>query len=149
MSLSRYDSRTQALHQTGYRLTPQRAAICRYLATSRGHPSLGEVYERVRVPFPAVSLATVYNTLTVLRDLGEIIEIPGAAEGLRYETYLHPHINLICLRCGRIRDLASDSLAAVQEAMRNDSHFDLRGLRVDGFGLCDACRFAEESESHD
>ncbi len=148
MPLSRYDAMTQALHQAGYRLTSQRAAICHYLAASREHPSPGEVYERVRVQFPAVSLATVYNTLTVLRDLGEIIEIPGTAEGLRYETDLDPHINLICLRCGRIRDLPSRSLSAVQDAIQNDSHFDLRGLRVDGFGLCAACRTAEESDTH-
>ena len=148
MSLSRYDAMTQALHQAGHRLTPQRAAICHYLAISREHPSPGEVYERVRQEFPAVSLATVYNTLLVLRDLGEIIEIPGTAEGLRYETDLNPHINLICLRCGRIRDLPSGSLSAVQDAIQNDSHFDLRGLRVDGFGRCDACRTAEESDTH-
>ncbi len=146
---SRYDAMTEALHQAGHRLTPQRCAICRYLAASREHPSPERVYERVREEFPAVSLATVYNTLTVLRDLGEIIEIPGTTEGLRYETNLEPHINLICLHCGRIRDLPSDSLSIVQNAIHNDSGFDLYGLRVDGFGLCSACRTAEEDKSHD
>lgn len=57
MSLSRYDSMTQAPHQAGYRLTPQRAAICPSLAISREHTSPGEVCERVRGHFPAVSIA--------------------------------------------------------------------------------------------
>lgn len=136
----RYLNLTNALQQGGYRLTPQRLAICRHLAASREHPSPGQVYESVRDEQPAVSLATVYNTLEILRDLGQIIEIPSGAEGVRYETDLSPHANLICMQCGCIVDLPLDCLSAAEAAIRMVSDFELRRLRVDGFGRCSACR---------
>lgn len=131
---------TSALQSGGYRLTPQRLAICRYLAASREHPSPGQVYEQARNEHPAISLATVYNTLEVLRDLGEIVEIPGGAEGVRYETDLSLHANLICMQCGGIVDLPLDCLSAAETAIRAASDFELRRLRLDGFGLCSACQ---------
>ncbi len=144
MSTSRYDALTQALHRAGYRLTPQRLAICQELAASREHPSPGQVYELVSGQFPSISLATVYNTLAVLRDLGEIFEVGGDVEGargaVRYETDLTPHVNLICLNCGRIIDLPLAQCSEVATSVQSRADFDLRGLRIDGFGLCSYCR---------
>jgi Fur family peroxide stress response transcriptional regulator len=136
----RYQMLIDALQAGGYRLTPQRLAICRHLAASRAHPSPGQVYEQVHREQPAISLATVYNTLEVLRDLGEIIEMPGGAEGVRFETDLSPHANLICMRCGRIVDLPLNCLDMAEAAIREVTDFDLHRLRVDGFGLCAGCR---------
>ncbi len=143
----RYQMLTAALQAGGHRLTPQRLAICRHLAASRAHPSPGQVYEQVRREQPAISLATVYNTLEVLRDLGEIIEIPSGTEGVRYETDLSPHANLICVGCGRIVDLPLDCLEVADAAIRAVSDFDLRRLRVDGFGLCAGCKSQEAPTS--
>ena len=139
-SNARFEAFSAALKRAGYRLTPQRLAICEYLANSREHPSPAEVYDHVRKRYPTMSRATVYNTLNVLRDLGEIIEIRSGAEGVRYETDLTPHANLICLRCGRIIDLPLARLDAIRKDMIEAAGFELRGFRVDGFGLCAECR---------
>ncbi|NOX64097.1 MAG: transcriptional repressor [Chloroflexi bacterium] len=150
MSNARYEALSTALKRAGYRLTPQRLAICEYLANSREHPSPAEVYEHVRAQYPTMSRATVYNTLNVLRDLGEIIEIRSGAEGVRYETDLTPHANLICLRCGRIIDFPLDRMDAIRKDMVEAAGFELRGFRVDGFGLCAECKKEEtEQIGHD
>ena len=143
----RYVALITALQHGRHRLTPQRLAICQYLAASREHPSPNHVHEQVRREQPAISLATVYNTLAVLRDLGEIVEIPGGVEGVRYETDLSPHANLICMQCGGILDLPLACLNEAQSAIRAGSDFELRRLRVDGFGLCPACRHQDAMAS--
>lgn len=142
----RYQTMTQALRQAGHRLTPQRAAICQYLAASREHPSPAAVFAHIRSRYPTISLATVYNTLNVLRELGEIVEMSGGAEGVRYETDPSPHANLICRRCGRIVDVPLAGLSELRAAIAATTDFDLHGLRLDGHGLCAACQLSNESE---
>jgi Fur family transcriptional regulator, peroxide stress response regulator len=59
----------EALRIKGYKATPQRIAICRIALHSREHPSALSIYDEVKKVHPTVSLATVYKTLQVLRDL--------------------------------------------------------------------------------
>ncbi|MCB9152700.1 MAG: transcriptional repressor [Caldilineae bacterium] len=102
--MNRSEKLQHALRSAGYRMTPQRLAICDVLAASDDHPTPYVVYERVRVQVPTVSVATVYNTLGALRDLGAIVEIGLGRSEAHYEPNLAPHANLICLQCGRISD---------------------------------------------
>jgi Fur family transcriptional regulator, peroxide stress response regulator len=64
-----------ALRSKGYKATPQRIAICRIAFNSRAHPSAQQVYDEVKRIHPTVTLATVYKTLEVLRDLDLVQEI--------------------------------------------------------------------------
>ena len=63
------------LKERGQRITPQRLAILRVLAPSEGHPSVEEIYNVVVKDFPTTSLATVYKTITLLKELGEVLEL--------------------------------------------------------------------------
>lgn len=146
MSTERYEHMAQALHQAGFRLTQQRLAICLHLAANHSHPAPGTVYKEMHKQFSSLSLATVYNTLTVLKELGEIIEIPGGAEGVRYETNLEPHVNLICQHCGSITDLPLESVLAIRDDIREKADFELRSLRIDAFGLCKNCRLTHTDD---
>ena len=51
------------LKQLGIRVTPQRLAIAEVVINSGDHPSVKDVFERVKEFFPYVTLATVYATL--------------------------------------------------------------------------------------
>ena len=50
-----------------FRMTPQRMAILGYLSENRDHPSAEDIFRAVLQDFPTMSLATVYNTLELLR----------------------------------------------------------------------------------
>lgn len=58
------------LRPLGLRLTPQRLAIAEVVVNSADHPSVRDIYERVREFFPYVTIATVYSTLDVLAAAG-------------------------------------------------------------------------------
>ena len=92
-----------ALRAAGYRITPQRVEICHALAESREHPTPQALYRQISAKFPGISQATVYNTLTVLRDLGEVVEVGLGQDRTYYEPHATPHANLICVRCGQDR----------------------------------------------
>ena len=85
-------------------MTPQREAICTYLAQTDRHPTPYQVYEDLSVTHPEISRATVYNTLNTLQQLGAIVELSFGADHTHYDTNPEPHINLICLRCHRSCD---------------------------------------------
>ena len=72
------------LKQLGIRLTPQRLAIAEVVVNSGDHPSVKEIYERVKAFFPYVTLATVYSTLDVLERAAIVRELPFIEVGVKY-----------------------------------------------------------------
>ena len=50
----------QQMQAAGHRMTPQRQAVLEVLATSDGHPTVDQIYERVRIDLPLTRRATVY-----------------------------------------------------------------------------------------
>ena len=69
----------ERLRTRGWRVTPQRRAVAEVLTGDHVHLTADEVHERARARLPEVSLATVYNTLGELVDMGEVLEIGRAS----------------------------------------------------------------------
>lgn len=131
----------KALEQAGLRLTEQRDAICRYLATATTHPTPYQVYAVVSQNHPEISRATVYNTLNTLQRLGAIVELNFGAGHTHYDADPTPHINLICLRCHKIVDVpAPFSLSEVQENVIEETGFLPVAVSADILGYCEECR---------
>jgi Fur family peroxide stress response transcriptional regulator len=125
----------------GHRVTPQRIAILRQLADSRSHPSVEKVYAAVKPDFPTTSLATVYKTVVLLKELGEVLEI-GFGDGCnRYDVRLpEPHPHLVCLKCRCIIDADLESLGHMTENLSESTGFQILSHRVDFYGICPDCR---------
>lgn len=134
-----------ALQRAGHRITPQRRAICHYVATVAGHPTPSEVYAGVSAVTPTISRATVYNTINALAAAGALLQIDLGDEHTHYETNLAPHINLVCRRCRQVTDhemteLSGEIMAALEHAV----HFAPSTVHVQVFGLCAACQNAKD-----
>ncbi len=138
---ARYDSMLRALKKADFRLTPQRMAICRYLSETRSHPTPNDIFHAIREQFPTISRATVYNTVAVLKDLREIVELPSSAgASVRYETDLTPHVNLNCTRCGRILDFPMERIGEVSHMIDSRTDFQLHNIHIEGYGICPDCQ---------
>ncbi len=72
---SRFDKMLEALRRHDSRITPQRMAVLKILASSDGQPSVENIFEQVKKRFPTTSLATVYKTVTLLKELNEGLEL--------------------------------------------------------------------------
>lgn len=131
----------QTLRHAGLRITPQRRAICDYLATTNRHPSAYEVYADLATTTPDISRATVYNTLNTLQELGAIIELSFGSDHTHYETNTEPHVNLICLRCHTIIDYYGDpGMEALAKRVVQETGFQTAAAKVDLVGFCSDCR---------
>lgn len=97
------------LRHRGWRLTAQRRAIAEAMTGDHVHLTADEVCERARRLLPEVSLATVYNTLNELVDMGELIEVTHADGRRRFDPNVEErHHHLLCVDCGRILDVQAD-----------------------------------------
>jgi Fur family transcriptional regulator, peroxide stress response regulator len=140
-SKQRLDIFTDALQRAGLRLTPQRRAVCEYLAHTEQHPSPYQVYADVTQAHPEISRATIYNTLNTLQQLGAIVELSFGAGHTHYDTNPEPHINLICLRCHTIVDYAGElALDETSQRIFRETGFQSAAAKVDLVGFCTECR---------
>lgn len=149
MVTTRYEQLLQRLRGDGFRLTPQRMAVLRVLSEDAGHPTVEQVYERVRVDYPTTSLATIYKTIDMLKGIGEVLEM-SVGESHRYDGRdPRPHPHLICERCGIIIDLMIEGplgdpaflLQAASEVAAARAYNDVQP-HLEFRGRCAACHGA-------
>ena len=129
------------LRDRGFRLTPQRIAVLKILATSAGHPSVERIYEQVKTTFPTTSLATIYKTIALLKELNEVLELGFSDDSNRYDgnrPYPHPHI--VCVKCREIIDPDIQLLSDFTEEVTQKTGYRIIKHRLDFFGVCPKCQ---------
>ena len=137
----RLETMIQKLREHDHRITPQRLAILKVLAASEGHPSVEQVYARVKTDFPTTSLATVYKNVSLLKQLGEVLELGFSDDSNRYDgnqPYPHPH--LVCTRCKKIIDPDLSMLEGLTQELAQETGFRILHHRMDFFGICPECQ---------
>lgn len=141
---TRIDQMLIKLKEREFRITPQRLAVLRILAEAQDHPSVERIYEQVRVSFPTTSLATVYKTVALLKELNEVLELGFPDGSNRYDgnkPYPHPH--MICIRCRKIMDPDLTSLKQLTEEAAGKTGYRIVNHRLDFFGFCPQCQETE------
>jgi Fur family peroxide stress response transcriptional regulator len=137
---ARFQTLVQTLRQRGCRMTPQRMELVRLIGASDGHPSASQLHARIQRRFPTMSQATVYKTLALLKDIGQVQEI-GLQDESRYDGFRpSPHPHLVCTRCGRIVDGDLDIEPAVIHRLEQGSGFTHLTPHIILYGLCPTCR---------
>ena len=127
------------LRDEGFRITPQRIAIVEYLLKTEDHPNAELIHKVVRKRYPMVSLSTVYKTLDLLKEkkLVNEIEIEGEA---RFDAHTDDHVNLVCIKCGRIDDLDEESLKDIQIKAAKKSKYLILKSNFELHGYCSNCK---------
>jgi Fur family transcriptional regulator, peroxide stress response regulator len=136
------------LEASGRRITTQRIAVCEALLAHGGHPTAAELYQRVYEAHPAISQATVYNTLSTLVELKlvRLLHLVGD-DHAHYDLGVDRHVNVVCKRCGRITDIHTDTLEALLGLVAARSGYQLspsEGVIV--YGLCPECESKRVAE---
>jgi Fur family peroxide stress response transcriptional regulator len=144
-SNARLNEMISKLKEEGCRLTPQRLAVLKILATSDEHLGAEEIYERVKADFPFTSLATIYKTVTLLKKVGEVMELGFVDDSNRYDgTRPFPHPHLICTKCKKILDPEISTLSELSRELSQKTGYQIVNHRLDFFGICPQCQKKEE-----
>jgi Fur family peroxide stress response transcriptional regulator len=137
---ARFSQMIAALKERDFRLTPQRVELVRLIAVSDGHPSASQLYANIKRQFPTMSQATVYKTLTLLKEMNQVLEIDLHGDSHYDGNRPQPHPHLICVKCNKIIDgevsLDQESLRSLEQA----SGYKILRPHISLYGLCPDCK---------
>jgi Fur family peroxide stress response transcriptional regulator len=126
----------ERLKENGVTLTPQRMAVAEFLNRNMDHPTVDEIHRNIQRRYPTMSLATVYSTLELLKELGEVQELSIRKRG---KVCFDPNPDL-CRKCGKILDIEFDHPSNCPIiAKENISGCKVEEIKAYLYGICSEC----------
>ncbi len=147
MSEKKLQQAIDTLKESGVRITPQRHAVLEYLLNAMTHPTADEIYKALEGKFPNMSVATVYNNLRVLREIGLVRELSYGDASSRFDCNTSEHYHIICNDCGKIVDFHYPSLDEVESLAEQVTGFEISHHRMELYGKCEECQ-AVDTQKH-
>lgn len=123
-------------------LTRQRELVAETVFSADGHLSIEEVRGRLAARGERVGLATIYRAMDVLVTSG-LVRGQDFGEGFRrFEPVgsRSGHEHLVCDRCGRVIEFASERLERMLQLLADEHGFQPDRHRVEVHGVCRDCR---------
>jgi Fe2+ or Zn2+ uptake regulation protein len=118
------------LRDSGIQPSAQRVAVARYILATDEHPTADEVWRRVKVGFPQISRATVYNTLHTLVKRGLLRQHTLAEGRVVFDPNVGPHHHFIDESSGRVFDVPWDTIKVYEVGAAVPRGFDLDSYQV-------------------
>jgi Fur family transcriptional regulator, peroxide stress response regulator len=129
------------------RLTPQRRAVLDVVTESGDHPTAAQILDRVRRRVEGVGPATVYRTLALLVETGQVAELRLVeGQALRYDHTVHRHDHLVCTGCGLVEDTHVQLDAGALAELTRKTSFTVAGYDVQLHGSCARCAAQDERQ---
>lgn len=128
----------ESIKSRGMKVTPQRIAVMEFLAKSKEHPTAEVIRASLEKTFPSLSVATIYNTLEMLADTGQVMKLKISDDNkVNYDYNTEPHHHFYCKECGSVLDV--DIPCSIAATRQVDGHY---VEEVHGYfkGICKQCR---------
>lgn len=125
----------------GARRTTQRAAVLAALHDADGFRTAQELHDVLRAAGERVGLTTVYRSLQLLSDTGEVdvlLNDAGEAMYRRCERRGHHH-HLVCRSCKKSVEIESGEVERWTERAAGEYGFSAVTHTMEVFGLCTTC----------
>jgi len=126
-------------------LTSHRRTVLDVVKGSHDHPTAKEIFNRAIKKAPALSFATVYNSLKYLTQHGYLREVIFGDGVFRYDALLEPHHHLVCRGCGRVDDFEKAAIPISAKKLAAPDGFHVEEVAVTLRGLCAECRKKNKS----
>lgn len=128
------------LIEKGLRHTHQRQQIVDHLLHTDEHLTMNDVY--LALKSKGIGKITVFRTLKMLEEcrLAERVSSPNgqAKFEIKFERPHHDH--LVCIQCGRIREVQWPDVERIQLKTCKALHFEPIWHRYEVFGRCETCQ---------
>ncbi len=116
----------------GLKMTEQRRAIAKIIASATDHPDVEEVYKRASKIDKTIGIATVYRTIRLFEENG-IVEKHDFGDGrARYEEASETHHDhIINVKTHEIIEFYDKELEELQERIAEKHGFQLVGHKME------------------
>ncbi len=130
----------RVLKEKGYKVTPQRIAVYDLLKGTKEHPSADMLYNKLQPLYPTMSLATVYKSLEVFKELGLVQELNVGEDKFRYDANARQHPHITCSCCGKVEDVDDEMFFDLLEQVSQKTGYELVNQKLYFFGYCPQCQ---------
>lgn len=131
---------TTLLRDKGFKVTPQRLAIYSVLINTKSHPSAEMIFSQLQPVYPTMSLATVYKTIEILKEIGMVQVLNVGEDSFRYDANIENHPHIRCMACGRVDDLDGIDADGFIKEVANVTAYQVTGQQFYFFGVCPECQ---------
>ncbi len=123
------------------RNTRQRAEVLALLREVEGFLTAQQLHQMLVAREARVGLTTVYRTLQLLVDAGEVdsTRLPGGEQLFRRCGQSRHHHHLVCRQCGRTVEIAGPAVERWADEMAARHGFTDVQHTLEIFGTCAAC----------
>ena len=116
------------LEKHGIQPTAQRVAVAEYVLRTHDHPSADKVWAVVGENYPAISRATVYNTLNLFVERGLLRRLTFAEDSVVFDPRTETHHHFIDDETGEIHDVPWDRVQVCN--IETLKEYDIRDYQV-------------------
>ncbi len=125
------------------RSTKQRQAVLSALDDATTFHTAQGLHETLRARGTKVGLATVYRSLQLMADAGEVDVIrDDSGEAFYRRCSENHHHHLICRTCGRAVEVSGPAVEAWADRVAAENGFSDVSHSLELFGRCDSCSTA-------
>ncbi|MFC1879438.1 Fur family transcriptional regulator [Chloroflexota bacterium] len=134
---------SERLRSQGGRMTGQRRLICETLENISGHPTAEELFDKVQVVDPSLSLSTVYRTLRWLEGEGLVSarRFDGDQRQERFDP-VHPfeHHHFLCTVCHAVIEFDNPLIDQISAEFERNTDVLVECTSLELYGLCSRCQ---------
>lgn len=125
----------------GRRLTPQRRLVLEILSETAEHLDAEAIYTRARARDEHISLATIYRSLALLKQVGLVTEHTlGQDHGHFEPVKSNPHYHFTCQKCGTVIEFSSPKIEKTLLELQKKSGVLVTQAHFHVNGLCPDCQ---------
>lgn len=136
---------TELLRGNGFKVTPQRLAVYDVLANTKEHPNAEMIFGGLQATYPTMSLATVYKTIDILKEIGLVQILNAGEDSFRYDADMSKHAHVRCMECGRVDDVFDLDTEKFAETIERNTRYRLLGQQFYFYGVCPSCQKKDET----
>ncbi len=117
----------------GLKVTHQRLVIFETIDGASNHPSAEQIYDKIRMKNPSISLGTIYKTLEVFVEKGLINRVNTPKGNMRYDGIMENHNHLYCLNTNEILDFKDEKLSEIISdylKSKKINNFNIKDIRL-------------------
>ena len=120
----------------GVKLTDQRKVIAKVMSDSNDHPNVDELYKRVSIIDPKISIATVYRTVKLFEESGILAKHDFKGGKARYEELSESHHDhLIDVKTGEIIEFVNEDIETLQKKVAEKYGYELVDHKLELYGV--------------
>jgi Fur family ferric uptake transcriptional regulator len=121
---------------SGMRLTGARRVVAEVLEAAQDHPDVETIHQRAAARDATISVATVYRTVKLFEEAGLLERLEFGDGRARYEDADRDHHDhLIDMQTGEVIEFVDPEIEALQERIARRLGFELRGHRLELYGV--------------